>query len=124
MREKKELIQGIGHKIKSVENPDARVVIIKEFVRKHFKSTEVGRLSWFFARSSRVLPRFAVVSSAATVSDIALLPSVCFLTSLLRFGFSCSCSFPFSLSLPPPLPDRSLTTLWKWKRSQPKRSPL
>jgi len=30
-----------GHKIKSLENPDVRVVIIKEFAKKHFATTEV-----------------------------------------------------------------------------------
>jgi len=41
MRRDKELIMGIGHKIKSLENPDVRVVIIKEFAKKHFPQTEV-----------------------------------------------------------------------------------
>lgn len=41
MRRDKELIMGIGHKIKSLENPDVRVVIIKEFAKKHFATTEV-----------------------------------------------------------------------------------
>ena len=33
------LIQGIGHRIKSVHNPDMRVTIIKEYAKTHFKST-------------------------------------------------------------------------------------
>ena len=37
----KRWLAGIGHRVKSLENPDARVVIIKSFVRKHFKSSEV-----------------------------------------------------------------------------------
>jgi ATP citrate (pro-S)-lyase len=37
MRKKQELIMGIGHKIKSLENPDVRVTLIKEFAFKHFK---------------------------------------------------------------------------------------
>jgi len=41
MRQQKELILGIGHRIKSVENPDVRVTLIKNFVRTHFKSTEI-----------------------------------------------------------------------------------
>jgi len=41
MRNQKELISGIGHRIKSLENPDARVVIIKNFAKKHFRSTEI-----------------------------------------------------------------------------------
>jgi len=41
MRRQKELIQGIGHRIKSLENPDLRVVIVKEYARKHFRSTEI-----------------------------------------------------------------------------------
>ncbi|MCK5583024.1 MAG: hypothetical protein KAI33_04505 [Elusimicrobiales bacterium] len=32
-------IQGIGHKIKSLENPDMRVVIVKKYAKKHFKKT-------------------------------------------------------------------------------------
>jgi ATP citrate (pro-S)-lyase len=41
MRTQKELIPGIGHKIKSLECPDARVTIVKDFVAKEFKSSEV-----------------------------------------------------------------------------------
>lgn len=41
MRKQKELIAGIGHKIKSLENPDKRVTIVKDFCRKHFKTTEL-----------------------------------------------------------------------------------
>ena len=36
-----ELIMGIGHRIKSLSNPDMRVTIIKEYAKKHFKSTAV-----------------------------------------------------------------------------------
>lgn len=32
------LVSGIGHKIKSVNNPDHRVELVKEYVRKHFPS--------------------------------------------------------------------------------------
>ena len=32
------LVSGIGHKIKSVNNPDLRVELVKEYVRKHFPS--------------------------------------------------------------------------------------
>jgi hypothetical protein len=35
------LIMGIGHRIKSLSNPDVRVVLIKEYAQKHFKSTAV-----------------------------------------------------------------------------------
>ena len=31
-------VSGIGHKIKSVNNPDLRVELVKEYVRKHFPS--------------------------------------------------------------------------------------
>lgn len=34
-------IPGIGHRLKSVQNPDQRVTILKEFVFKHFPSTEL-----------------------------------------------------------------------------------
>ena len=32
------LVSGIGHKIKSVNNPDLRVELVKEYVKKHFPS--------------------------------------------------------------------------------------
>ena len=32
-------IQGIGHRIKSIHNPDMRVTIIKEYAKSHFKAT-------------------------------------------------------------------------------------
>lgn len=41
MRRRKELIPGIGHRLKSLEDPDARVAQIKEFVKKHLTRTEV-----------------------------------------------------------------------------------
>jgi len=41
MKRTNQLIMGIGHRIKSLSNPDQRVVIIKEFAKKHFKSTPV-----------------------------------------------------------------------------------
>ncbi|KAL5476926.1 ACL1 [Sanghuangporus weigelae] len=37
-RKANKLISGIGHKIKSVNNPDLRVQIVKEYVFKHFPS--------------------------------------------------------------------------------------
>merc|ERR1712241_1459876 len=36
MRKKNQYIMGIGHRVKSVENPDARVTIIKDFVTSNF----------------------------------------------------------------------------------------
>jgi ATP citrate (pro-S)-lyase len=39
MKGKGENIQGIGHLIKSVHNPDMRVTIMKEYAKKHFKAT-------------------------------------------------------------------------------------
>jgi ATP citrate (pro-S)-lyase len=41
MRKRKELIPGIGHKIKSIHNPDKRVTILKEFALKHFPAHPV-----------------------------------------------------------------------------------
>ncbi|HLD75422.1 MAG TPA: citrate/2-methylcitrate synthase, partial [Candidatus Norongarragalinales archaeon] len=37
MKEKNVLIPGIGHRIKSVNNPDARVAVLKAYAKKHFK---------------------------------------------------------------------------------------
>ncbi len=39
MKKKGENIQGIGHLVKSVNNPDKRVTILKEYAKKHFKAT-------------------------------------------------------------------------------------
>ncbi len=39
MKKSSQLIQGIGHRVKSTTNPDMRVVLIKEFVKKHFPKT-------------------------------------------------------------------------------------
>lgn len=41
MRREHKLIPGIGHRIKSLQNPDMRVVILKDYVKKHFPSTEL-----------------------------------------------------------------------------------
>ncbi|KAK7789855.1 hypothetical protein R5R35_003762 [Gryllus longicercus] len=43
MRKKGQLIMGIGHRVKSINNPDMRVKIIKEFVLEHFPSTPLLR---------------------------------------------------------------------------------
>ncbi|ORY83471.1 citrate synthase-like protein [Leucosporidium creatinivorum] len=40
MRKANKLIPGIGHKIKSKTNPDARVSLVVAYVKKHFPSTE------------------------------------------------------------------------------------
>ncbi len=41
MRKKKQLIMGIGHRLKSKTNPDMRVSILKDYVFKHFKDHSV-----------------------------------------------------------------------------------
>src|SRR4030067_3273077 len=41
MKNKGENIQGIGHLIKSINTPDKRVTIIKEYAKKHFKTTSL-----------------------------------------------------------------------------------
>jgi len=43
MRASNKLIMGIGHRVKSLANPDKRVVIIKEFAFKHFPATDILR---------------------------------------------------------------------------------
>jgi len=35
----KKVIMGIGHRVKSLDNPDARVVLIKNYAKKHFQGT-------------------------------------------------------------------------------------
>ncbi len=39
MRKKGQLIMGIGHRVKSVNNPDMRVKIIKDYVQSNFPNT-------------------------------------------------------------------------------------
>ena len=39
MKQKGENIQGIGHLVKNVRNPDMRVTIMKDYAKKYFKST-------------------------------------------------------------------------------------
>jgi len=39
MKAKGILIPGIGHRVKSVQNPDMRVTIVKEFAKSHFTAT-------------------------------------------------------------------------------------
>ncbi|MBN1876574.1 MAG: ATP citrate synthase [Anaerolineae bacterium] len=39
MKEKRVLIPGIGHRVKSVQNPDIRVTLLKEFVQANFEAT-------------------------------------------------------------------------------------
>ena len=41
MRDGNKLIMGIGHRVKSVSNPDKRVSIIVAYAKEHFPSTEV-----------------------------------------------------------------------------------
>merc|ERR1719414_2681775 len=41
MKKTNQLIMGIGHRIKSLANPDQRVVIIKEYAKKNFKATPI-----------------------------------------------------------------------------------
>merc|ERR1719450_1397023 len=41
MKKTNQLIMGIGHRIKSLANPDQRVEIIKGFAKKNFKSTPI-----------------------------------------------------------------------------------
>ena len=40
-RAQNKLIMGIGHRVKSLQNPDKRVTIVKEFARKYFEASEV-----------------------------------------------------------------------------------
>eukprot|EP00416_Gambierdiscus_australes_P032817 CAMPEP_0171089866 /NCGR_PEP_ID=MMETSP0766_2-20121228/27375_1 /TAXON_ID=439317 /ORGANISM="Gambierdiscus australes, Strain CAWD 149" /LENGTH=819 /DNA_ID=CAMNT_0011547785 /DNA_START=1 /DNA_END=2460 /DNA_ORIENTATION=- len=41
MKKTNQLIMGIGHRIKSLANPDQRVVIIKEYAKANFKATPI-----------------------------------------------------------------------------------
>ncbi|CAF1365022.1 unnamed protein product [Adineta steineri] len=39
MRKEGQLIMGIGHRVKSLNNPDMRVVLLKQYVKEHFPTT-------------------------------------------------------------------------------------
>uniref|UniRef100_A0AAQ4QE34 ATP-citrate synthase n=1 Tax=Gasterosteus aculeatus aculeatus TaxID=481459 RepID=A0AAQ4QE34_GASAC len=41
MKKDGRLIMGIGHRVKSINNPDMRVQILKDFVKQHFPSTQL-----------------------------------------------------------------------------------
>ncbi len=41
MADEKKLIMGVGHKVKSLQNPDKRVTIIKEFAKNNFKDNSL-----------------------------------------------------------------------------------
>ena len=41
MKTRGQLVPGIGHKVKSLANPDMRVKLLKEYCKKNFKSTEI-----------------------------------------------------------------------------------
>lgn len=41
MRQKGQLIMGIGHRVKSINNPDMRVKILNDFAKEHFPSTPI-----------------------------------------------------------------------------------
>ncbi|GAB6025154.1 hypothetical protein CHUAL_010577 [Chamberlinius hualienensis] len=41
MRKKGQLIMGVGHRVKSINNPDMRVQILKNFALEHFPSTPI-----------------------------------------------------------------------------------
>lgn len=41
MKKTNKLIMGIGHRIKSLTNPDKRVVLVKEYAKKHFSNTSI-----------------------------------------------------------------------------------
>ncbi|CAF95829.1 unnamed protein product, partial [Tetraodon nigroviridis] len=41
MKKEGKLIMGIGHRVKSINNPDMRVQILKDFVKQHFTSTQL-----------------------------------------------------------------------------------
>ncbi|XP_065805694.1 ATP-citrate synthase isoform X1 [Labrus bergylta] len=41
MKKDGKLIMGIGHRVKSINNPDMRVQILKDFVKRHFPSTQL-----------------------------------------------------------------------------------
>jgi len=41
MKKTNQLIMGIGHRIKSLSNPDQRVEIVKDYAKKHFKNTSI-----------------------------------------------------------------------------------
>jgi len=41
MRHQHKLIMGIGHRVKSINNPDMRCTLLKEYAQKHFPTTDL-----------------------------------------------------------------------------------
>lgn len=62
MRQQNKLIMGIGHRIKSLSNPDMRVTIIKDYALKHFKNTKVLDFAMAVEQVGRLDGRFAYCS--------------------------------------------------------------
>ena len=51
MKKTNQYIMGIGHRVKSLENPDSRVTVVKDFVRTQFpKSPLFGMVHHIFSR--------------------------------------------------------------------------
>ena len=52
MKKTNQYIMGIGHRVKSLENPDSRVTVVKDFVRTQFpKSPLFGIVHRMFSRN-------------------------------------------------------------------------
>lgn len=64
---------GIGHRVKSLSNPDMRVTIVKEYALKHFKNNKVldfalavEQVRW---RHTRISPWSTHLGIASKIPD-------------------------------------------------------
>ncbi|CAK0825505.1 unnamed protein product, partial [Prorocentrum cordatum] len=64
MKRENKLIMGIGHRIKSLANPDQRVVIIKEHAKKEFKSTGILDFALEVGESERMYSQANTMGNA------------------------------------------------------------
>jgi len=79
MKKTNKLIMGIGHRIKSLSNPDQRVVIIKEYAQKNFKDTSV--LNFALA-----VEQVTTKKKASLILNVDGCIAVCFLDMLRSCG--------------------------------------
>ena len=113
MRKQGKLIMGIGHKIRTLQNPDMRVHLVKEYAKKHFPRTPVLD----FALS---VEQVTTKKKATLILNVDGCIAACFVDLLrdcgafdraeagrsqMLFTFaSCKCSLSHLFCFPPRLP--------------------
>jgi succinyl-CoA synthetase alpha subunit len=81
MKNKNIRIPGIGHRVKSVQNPDKRVEMLKDYVKKNFKSSE-------YLDYAIEVERITVSKKNNLILNVDGCIGVCFLDLMKNCGFS------------------------------------